>query len=192
MPAKAGPDDGGRGTGPAETLVTDSPRPALSDVTRALAHLADRVLVRKPLGLEPYVAHTLKLVINELELLIPGLELPPNAEAARAFADASEVALRSGDEREALSYALRGLSCSPHDPVLWYLAGAACIEVGSLEMAMRLLWHALWIHPGYPAARRDLEALTGFFDQGEDIPTEDFRVEDTREDEESGEDERAA
>jgi hypothetical protein len=166
-------------------------------VTRALSHLADRVLVRKPLGLEPYVSHTLKLVINELELLIPGLELPPNAEAARAFAEAAEVALRNGDEREALSYSLRGLSCSPHDPLLWYLAGSSCIEVGSLEMAMRLLWHALWIHPGYPAARRDLEALTSVFDQGEDIPTEDFSAGDAHGDEESGadesgEDERAA
>ena len=169
--------------------MTDSPRPALSDVTRALAHLADRVLVRKPLGLEPYVAHTLKLVMNELEQLIPGLDPAPNAEAARAFAEAAEVALRNGDEREALSYTLRGLSCSPHDPVLWYLAGSACIEVGSVEMAMRLLWHALWIHPGYPAARRDLEALTGFFDHGEDIPTEDFHVEDGRGEEESGADE---
>jgi hypothetical protein len=181
--------------------VTDSPRPALTDVTRALAHLADRVLVRKPLGLEPYVSHTLKLVINELEQLIPGLEPPPNAEAARAFAEAAEVALRNGDEREALSYALRGLSCSPHDPVLWYLAGASCIEVGSLEMAMRLLWHALWIHPGYPAAKRDLEALTGVFDQGEDIPTEDLSAGDAPGDapgdgesgaDEGGEDERAA
>jgi len=171
--------------------VSDSPRPALSDVTRALAHLADRVLVRKPLGLEPYVAHTLKLVINELELLIPGLDVPPNAEAARAFAEAAVTALQSGDEREALSYALRGLSCSPHDPLLWYLAGSACIEVGSVEMAMRLLWHALWIHPGYPDARRDLESLTCFFDHGEDLPTEDLREEEEG-CEDEGEDERAA
>jgi len=157
----------------------DSPHPTLSDVTRALAHLADRVLVRKSLGLEPYVVHTLKLVLNELELLIPGLDPVPNAEAARAFADAAEIALRNGDEREALSYALRGLSCSPHDPMLWYFAGSACIEVGSLEIAMRLLWHALWIHPGYEAARRDLEALTSFFDPTDgDRPEEDLSEED--------------
>jgi tetratricopeptide (TPR) repeat protein len=172
--------------------VTDSPQPTLSDVTRALAHLADRVLVRKSLGLEPYVAHTLKLVMDELERLIPGLEPAPNAEAARAFAEAAEIALQSGDEREALSYALRGLSCSPHDPVLWYRAGSACVEVGSLEIALRLLWHALWIHPGYADARRDLEALTSFFDGGEDVPTEDFRSEDFRSDDERAEDDRAA
>jgi hypothetical protein len=158
--------------------VTDVPRPTLSDVTRALAHLADRVLTRQALGVEPYVAHSLKLVIGELELLIPGLDPAPNAEAGRAFAEAAEIALRDGDEREALSYALRGLSCSPHDPVLWYRAGSACVELGSLEIALRLLWHALWIHPGYTDARRDLDALTSFFDRGEDIPTEDFLDED--------------
>ncbi len=154
--------------------MSDSPRPTLSDVTRALAHLADRVLTRKAPGLEPYVAHTLKLVIGERERLIPGLEPAPNAEAARAFSEAAEVALGEGDEREALSYALRGLSCSPHDPVLWYRAGAACVETGGIEIALRLMWHALWIHPGYADARRDLDALTSFFDRGEDVPTEDF------------------
>jgi len=172
--------------------VTDSPRPTLSDVTRALAHLADRVLTRKTLGLEPYVSHTLKLVMGELELLIPGLDPAPNAEAARAFAEAAEIALRENDEREALSYALRGLSCSPHDPVLWYHAGSACVEVGSLEMAMRLLWHALWIHPGYADARRDLDSLTSFFDGGEDLPTEDFQAGDERGEDGPAEEDRAA
>ena len=172
--------------------MTDSPRPTLSDVTRALAHLADRVLTRKTPGLEPYVAHTLKLVMGELERLIPGLDPAPNAEAARAFAEAAGIALRDGDEREALSYALRGLSCSPHDPVLWYWAGSASVEVGSLEMAMRMLWHALWIHPGYPQARRDLDALTSFFDRGEDIPTEDFHADREHGEDEPTGDERAA
>lgn len=172
--------------------MTDSPRPTLNDVTRALAHLADRVLTHKSVGLEPYVAHTLKLVMGELELLIPGLDPAPNAEAARAFAEAAEIALREGEEREALSYALRGLSCSPHDPVLWYQAGSACVEVGSLEMALRLLWHALWINPGYADAHRDLAALTSFFDAGEDIPTEDFRAGEELDEDGSAEDDRAA
>ena len=179
---------GGRGSGPRETHVTEMPRPTLSEVTRALAHLADRVLTRRAPGLEPYMAHTLKLAIGELEMLIPGLDPAPNAEAARAFTEAAEAALQDGEEHEALSYALRGLSCSPHDPVLWYLAGSACVEVGSLEMALRLMWHALWIHPGYADAQRDLDALTSFFDHGEDIPTEDLRAAD----EADGEEERAA
>jgi len=144
--------------------MTDSSRPTLNDVTRALAHLADRVLTHKTPGLEPYVVHTLKLAIGELELLIPGLKPAPNAEAARAFSEAAGIALRDGDEREALSYALRGLACAPHDPMLWYYAGSACVKLGSLEMAMRLLGHALWIHPGFADAQRDLDALTHFFD----------------------------
>ena len=41
--------------------MPDAPRPQMTDVTRALAHLADRVLVHRSAGLEPYVAHTLKL-----------------------------------------------------------------------------------------------------------------------------------
>ena len=172
--------------------MTDSPRPTLNDVTRALAHLADRVLTRKTMGLEPYVAHTLKLVMGELEMLIPGLDPAPNAEAARAFSEAAEIALRDGEEREALSYALRGLSCSPHDPVLWYRAGSACVEVGSLEMGLRLLWHALWIHPGYADAQRDLEALTSFFDGGVDIPTEDFRAGEEPDEDQATEEDRAA
>lgn len=155
--------------------MTDSPRPTLNDVTRALAHLADRVLTHKNPGLEPYVAHTLKLVMGELEMLIPGLDPPPNAEAAKAFAEAAEIALREGEEREALSYALRGLSCAPHDPVLWYHAGSACVEVGSAEIALRMLWHALWIHPGYADANRDLVSLTSYFDAGECSTPEEFR-----------------
>jgi len=30
-----------------------------------------------------------------------------------------------------------------------------------------MLHHALWIHPGHVDARRDLEALTSFFDGAE-------------------------
>jgi hypothetical protein len=142
----------------------------MTDVTRALAHLADRVLVHRSAGLEPYVAHTLKLALQELELHIPGLDTPPNADAAKAFAQASEASLSRGDERDALAYALRGLSCSPHEPNLCYLAAAACLELGGVESAMRLLYHTLWIHPGHTAARRDLDALKAFMEgeEGED------------------------
>lgn len=148
--------------------MPESPRPQISDITRALAHLADRVLVRRSAGLDQYVAHTLKLAMMELELHIPGLETPSGLDTARSFAEASETAMREGDEREALSYALRGLACAPHDPMLWYLAGSACIEIGAIEVALRMLYHALWINPGHQAARRDLEALTSFLDDGEE------------------------
>lgn len=144
--------------------MSEAARPQLSDITRALTQMADRVLASRKAGLEPYVSGTLKLVLRELETWIPGLEPPPNPDAARAFAEATEIALRDGDAREAFSYALRGLSCAPHHPHLWYLAGAACVEVGGIEPAMRMMQHALWIHPGHRDARRDLEALTSFLD----------------------------
>ena len=155
--------------------MPDAPRPQMTDVTRALAHLADRVLVHRAAGLEAYVAHTLKLALQELELHIPGLEPPPNADAAKAFAQASETALSRGDERDALAYALRGLSCSPHDPGLCYLAASACIELGGIETALRLLYHTLWIHPGHLNARRDLEALRAFM-EGEETDQSDDRA----------------
>jgi len=153
--------------------VPDAPRPQLTDVTRALAHLADRVLVHRAAGLEAYVAHTLKLALQELELHIPGLEPPPNPDAAKAFAQAAETSLSRGDERDALAYALRGLSCSPHDPVLCYQAACACIELGGVETALRLLYHTLWIHPGHANARRDLEALRSFLEGEEGEERED-------------------
>ena len=40
-----------------------------------------------------------------------------------------------------------------------YLAASACFEFGSVEDAVRLLRHTLWIHPGHRHARRDLSAL---------------------------------
>lgn len=150
--------------------MSEAARPQIADLTRTLAQLADRVLAARTPGLEPYVSGTVRLVLRELETWIPGLDAPPNAEAARAFADAAEVALRDGDEREALSYSLRGLSCAPHHPHLWYIAGAACVEIGGIETALRMMHHALWIHPGHRDARRDLDALTSFLEghEGED------------------------
>ena len=153
--------------------MPDAPRPQMTDVTRALAHLADRVLVHRSAGLEPYVAHTLKLALQELELHIPGLDAPPNADAAKAFSQASEASLARGDERDALAYALRGLSCSPHDPGLHYLAASASIELGGIETALRLLYHTLWIHPGHVTARRDLDALRSFLEGDERDERED-------------------
>jgi len=87
---------------------------------------------------------------------------------AQPWPRGAETALRRGHPREALSRSLRGLSFSPHEPLLCYLAASACFELGAVEGAMRLLTHTLWLHPGHHAARADLEALTAYFDQRED------------------------
>jgi hypothetical protein len=148
--------------------VPDSPHPTLLDITLALARLADRVSDATTPGLEPYVTFTLRRALAELELHIPGLDPAPDPEAARLFSRASEKALADGDDAEALSRALRGLACAPHDPQLCYLAASACFELGAVEDALRLLYHTLWIHPGHHQARVDLEALSAFLDEREE------------------------
>ncbi len=139
--------------------------PSLQDILQSLAYAADRVLVDSSERLDPFCEATIRRGLTELELRVPGLETPPNADAAHAFLLAGREALERSDGRECLAYALRGLSCSPHDPLLCYLAAAACVEVGAVETALRLLYHTLWIHPGHESARRDLEALTAFAQQ---------------------------
>ena len=144
-------------------------RPTLSEISSALEQLADRVDRSDGDQLEPFVAHTLRAAMSALEFYIPGLDPAPDPEAARGFLRGAEAALHRGQEREALSRALRGLAFAPHDPALWYMAGSACFELGHVEDALRLLCHTLWVHPGHRAARADLEALTAFFegDEGE-------------------------
>ena len=138
------------------------------DITLALSRLADRVADSDVAGVEPYVSFTLRRALAELELHIPGLEAPPDIEAAEHFSRSAEGALSEGEDREALSTALRGLSCAPHHPQLCYLAASACFELGAVEDAMRLLYHTLWIHPGHRNARTDLEALTAFLEGPEE------------------------
>jgi len=145
-----------------------SKHPTIGELTRALGRLADRVLESDEPQLENYVTQRLRTSLNELQRFIPGLDEPPDREAAKGLSRGAETALRRGHPREALSRSLRGLSFSPHEPLLCYLAASACFELGAVEGAMRLLTHTLWLHPGHHAARADLEALTAYFDQRED------------------------
>jgi tetratricopeptide (TPR) repeat protein len=144
--------------------MAESSRPSLQDITTALEQLADRVSRSEADTPEPFVSHTLRAAVLALEQYIPGLDPAPDVEAARGLLRGAEAALHRGDPNEALSRALRGLSFSPHDPLLWYLAGSACFELGQVEDALRLLYHTLWINPGHRAARADLDALTAFFE----------------------------
>jgi hypothetical protein len=84
------------------------------------------------------------------------------------MARAAQMALDRGDEREALVRSLRGLSYAPHDPTLFYIAASACFEMGGVEVALRLLYHTIWIHPGHQAARDDLESLSAFLDDADE------------------------
>jgi len=150
--------------------VSKSPRPSLSEITRSLTALADRVAGSDESLPEPYISERLRAAVTALQSFIPGLEPAPDPDAARGMLRGAEVALQRGDGREGLSRALRGLSYAPHHPGLWYVAASASFELGGVEDALRLLYHTLWIHPGHRAARDDLQALTAFFegnDEGE-------------------------
>lgn len=142
--------------------MSDSTQPTLQDVLDALGRLADRVANSPRSRLDPFVNSSLRRMTAELRRYIPGLDAPPDPEAARFLVRAAYAALEDGDAREGLSRALRGLSFSPHHPGLWFVAASACFEYGAVEDAVRLLRHTLWIHPGHPAVRRDLEALTAY------------------------------
>jgi len=142
--------------------VSESWKPTIEDITNGFASLADRVADSKAPVLERYVHRTLRDLMAHLEQRIPGLEEAPDAEAAKAMVTASHVALEQGREREGLSRALRALSFAPHEPNAYHLAASACFELGAVEISVRLLYHALWIHPGHKAARNDLNALLAF------------------------------
>lgn len=145
--------------------MSESSRPSLDEIAVVFAHLADRVATERARTLDPIVRLSLGRAIAELRRHIPGLYTPPDVGAASALASASADALRRGKLRAGLARALRGLSFSPHHPELHYLAASGCLQLGAAEEAVRLLQHALWIHPGYEPARRDLEALSAFQDE---------------------------
>jgi hypothetical protein len=147
-----------------DALVPESSRPSLDEIAVVFAHLADRVATERARTLDPIVRLSLGRAVAELKRHIPGLYTPPDVGAAAALASASVDALRRGKLRAGLARALRGLSFSPHHPELHYLAASGCLQLGAAEEAVRLLQHALWIHPGYEPARRDLEALSAFAD----------------------------
>ena len=152
--------------------MSDSTHPTMDDILDALERLADRVAGAPVSHLDSFVSISLRRACEELRRHIPGLETPPDAEAARFLARAAYAALEDGDMREALSRSLRGLSFSPHHPGLFYVASSACFEFGAVEDAVRLLRHTLWIHPGHESARRDLKALSAYLRQKWERPGE--------------------
>jgi hypothetical protein len=148
--------------------VAEPWQPTLTELTQALTELSDRLMESEDAALDPYACQTLRDVMFHLEYYIPGLDPVVDGDAARALAKAARAALERGDEREGMARALRGLSFAPHDPELFYLAASAAFECGVVELAIRLLYHTLWIHPGHRAARADLESLSAFLDDADE------------------------
>lgn len=152
--------------------MANSSHPSLQDITDAFARLGERVAASPSSRLDPFVSISLRRACEELRRFIPGLDSPPDPEAARFLARAAYAAMEDNDAREALSRALRGLSFAPHHPGLFFVAATACFEFGAVEDAIRLLRHTLWIHPGHTAARRDLEALSAYMAERWSTPGE--------------------
>ena len=142
--------------------MSESALPNLQDILDAFERLAERVAVSPTSRLDPFVSASIRRATEELRRFIPGLDAPPDSDAARFLARSAYAALEDGDSREALARALRGLSFAPHHPGLFFAAASACFEYGAVEDAIRLLRHTLWIHPGHTSARRDLEALNAY------------------------------
>jgi hypothetical protein len=142
--------------------VSESALPNLQELLDAFERLADRVAASPTSRLDPFVSASMRRACEELRRFIPGLDTPPDPDAARFLARSAYAALEDGDAREALARALRGLSFAPHHPGLFFAAASACFEYGAVEDAIRLLRHTLWIHPGHTAARRDLGALNAY------------------------------
>jgi hypothetical protein len=145
--------------------VSNSSHPNIQDITDAFTRLGERVAASPTSRLDPFVSISLRRACEELRRFIPGLDAPPDPEAARFLARAAYAAMEDNDAREALSRALRGLSFAPHHPGLFFVAATACFEFGAVEDAIRLLRHTLWIHPGHTAARRDMEALSAYMQE---------------------------
>jgi tetratricopeptide (TPR) repeat protein len=136
--------------------------PLMQDILDAFDRLAERVTISSSHRLDPFISSTLRKAMKALRRYIPGLEQVPDPEAARFLLRASYAAMEENDAREAMARAIRGLQYSPHHPGLWFVVATACFEYGAVEDAIRCLQHVVWIHPGYRAARRDLEALTSW------------------------------
>lgn len=139
--------------------MADNGHASMDEILDALDRLSDRVATSSGSRLDGFVSLSMRRAAQELRRYIPGLDDPPDREAARFMGRASNSALEDYNAREALARALRGLSLAPHDPNLWYLVASACFELGAVEDAVRALRHTIWIHPGHRLAHRDLAAL---------------------------------
>lgn len=143
--------------------VSRSRRPSLVEIAAVLGHLSDNVSRDSGANLDPILSAALLRAVTELRRHIPGITPPPDPATARWFATGARVALSNGEPRHALASAIAGLAHAPHDPELHYLAGSACFELGAVKAALAEISLALWVHPGFESARRDLEALSAYW-----------------------------
>ena len=148
------PPEGSReAVGPSGHPVSETARPSLRTSSTPSRRLAGTVAASPSSRLDPFVSVSLRRACEELRRYIPGLDSPPDPEAARFLARAAYAAMEDNDAREALARALRGLSFSPHH--------RACSSSPPRRASSSARWRmrsgfcvTLWIHPATAAARR--------------------------------------
>jgi hypothetical protein len=138
--------------------VSESTSPSIIEIRRGLAALAKRIGAVRERSIDPCDIATLMRLIVALEAFIPGLDEAPDSHGAAAQETAAQGALMHARPGLALSRALHGLSLAPHHPGLHHLVANACLDLGWVREATRILLHVLWIHPGHVGARSDLDA----------------------------------
>jgi hypothetical protein len=136
--------------------------PTMPEIILAFERLSERVEVSPNSRLNPLISASLGRAMEELRRFVPGLDPVPDPDAAKNLHGLAMTALNDGDARAALAHALSGLSCAPHHPQLWFLAGSACFEYGAVEDSISIFRHTLWIHPGHKEARTDLKVLLNY------------------------------
>jgi hypothetical protein len=100
--------------------MSEARHPSIGELRRALGRLADRVLESDDPQLETYITQRLRSTLNELQRFIPGLDEPPDREAARGLARGAETALRRNQPRESLS------RWPPHPASSWVPSRERC------------------------------------------------------------------
>lgn len=143
---------------------------SLPEICDVFLRLSERVSASTDQRFDPFVWMSLRRAMEELRRYIPGLDLAPNAAAARQLLQAAESSLTERHPSTALVQSLRGLAAAPHHPRLYYVVAMVCCHYDALEEAACLLRHALWIHPGYRAAQQDLEGLALYLAERREQP----------------------
>ena len=72
--------------------MSETKHPSIGELSRALGRLADRVLESEDPQLENYVTQRLRSTLHELQRFIPGLDEPPDREAAKGLSRGAETA----------------------------------------------------------------------------------------------------
>ncbi|MBI5466634.1 MAG: hypothetical protein HY975_00250 [Candidatus Kerfeldbacteria bacterium] len=98
-------------------------------------------------------------LLTSLKHDIPGLHHAPPLYLLKHWSEQIDGLIVRAQPRLALATACRRMARAPRHPPFFHLAATASLDLGSVKLAILLLQHAKWLHPGYAEAIRDLEML---------------------------------